>query len=1244
MSDRPPRLSLYLLGGFKAHLDGNPLEDFGYGKVRALLAYMATAPGHSHPRERLAELFWPGNRPETARSNLRRTLHDLRAALGDNELAEACLLAGRQALEFRNSGNCRVDVDAFLLELPETGQNDTRALEAQAALYRGPFLDGLALPDAPDFETWLEQKRQELHDRALALLRRLALRHEQEKNIDGAIAIRRREIALAPWAEEGHRQLMRLLALSGQTAAALAQFETCRNLLELELGVLPEPETLELQRRIRQGELTGQPPAPTLKLTPERRLVCVLVCEIAPPPEEDPELCTAALGAAHGHCMEILNSHGGYCIPVHMGKVIAYFGYPDAHEDTPRRTIAAALALAGEQPAFTPLRFRAAAHSGWVVNDRRYNLPDTTGHLSRHVIRLADLSGWGEVNTTPDMARLVEGFFLLTPVQQVTDLSLLGVVGPSGATHRLEATAQRLAPLVGRTQEMRLLTLLWERTRKGQRQSLLLQGEAGIGKSRLVESLIEAMEPGTGAWRKLRCSPESQHTPYHPIIELLQKSLELQLGPQEDRPEQRLQQLEKWLAPEGSPVRPHLPALVELLGLNPGAPRAQQTPAQRKQASEKAIIALLESLASQQPVLLVIEDIHWADPSTLELLHRYLEQGQLPTFILLTARPEFQAPPGIRSLKLGALPQHQAERLARLTTGGKGLDDRLMQELLQKTDGIPLYIEEMARAFCENPGEQVPGTLWSLLASRLEGAGSEARRLAQQAAAIGRDFQLDLLQALEPDGPQTLRQGLAQLEAAGLIHPCGEARGRFKHALIRDAAYQTLPLSERKALHSRLAGLLQGPFAHQVADIPERLAQHLAAAGQPLAAAGAWLEAGRLAASRSANQEALFHFESGLNQLKDLQQPEALSLELSLQAALGNLLVAVRGYGAEAAKTCFARALELSRKADASEELFPVTWGLWLGGRSCTPEAYPLEFTQQLERIAQRSGKPDQQMQVHYAYGNNLFWLARYAEARAHLEQAIALGATLPSAELINTYGEDTGISSLAFLSWIQLIGGEPAAALATSQRSLDAARQLGHAHTLGFALTFASMLQRLMHQPEAAGALADELLALAARHDLALWVAAGSALKGWSMARRGDARGLDTIRPAIAAARVAMVGVEATFVAMEHDACLHLGMHEECAASIADIIEVCKRRDDLYFLPEFFRMRGEALLRLSAPPTPQALECLREAHNLACRQEAPLFQWRALQALERHLECPDEKSRVGQRLKELAARHGALG
>lgn len=1222
-----PALSLHFLGGFKVVCDAAPLSGFAYDKVRALLAYLACNRGQPLPRERLADLLWPSCRSATARGNLRRTLHDLRTALGDSTEGTSCLLIERQCLGFTaHTGQAWLDVQQFLAEPPPELADDTQTLQQQLALYRGPFLAGLSLPDAPDFEIWLEQQRERIKARALCLLRRLSLNQERNGQLEAAIATLHQEVSLEPWAESGHRHLMRLLASKGQTAAALAQYEICRAILAQELGISPDAETQELHRRIRQGEMPGSTPtsiSPTsAQPAQERRLICVLLTEVIPLEIMADWQATEMLGDAHGSCMETLHRHGGHCLPLHMGRILAYFGYPDALEDMPQRAAMAALGLVQQHGVGSPLRLRAVLHCGWALHDHRYHLPDATGQLTEQVTQLLAHSSWGEVSLTPEMARLIERHFLVTPVFQDTALPMQRIVAPSGTAQGHDRPSRPQPPLVGRRSELGLLELLWARTCKGERQHLLLQGEPGIGKSRLVQALLERLQPGKGTWRLLRCSPESRHTPYHPIIDLLQRRLGQLPVPPAHQPDVQLRQLERWLAPTGSPLRPHLPALAALLGFTTTPEPESGSPQQRKQAREQAILALLASLASQQPLLLIIEDLHWADPSTLELLKHFLASGQQAIFTLLTARPDFAAPSALPSLALGPLSAHQTVRLARLSCApGQPLQRQQLATLLGKSDGIPLYIEEMARSYSESPGEQLPDTLWSLLASRLESVGSAARQLAQQAAAIGREFPLELLEALWEDSNSTFVQALKRLQQSGLIQPGNRTEGRFRHALIRDAAYQTLAPRERRQLHGRLAQLLQGRFHKLVSEAPERLAQHLGDAGQPLAAAQTWLQAGRLAVSQSANQEAIFHFQAGLNQLtlqphsSAHQEAQANALELSLQAALGNTLIAVQGYGSSAAKQCFARALTLSRTVPGNTELFPVIWGLWLGGRSCTPEAYPLEFNQQLERIALNTGAADQKMQAHYAYGNNLFWLARYDEARQHLQQAISLGQSLPAARLIHLYGEDTRISSGSFLSWLQLICGDENAALATSAATLQQARQLGHAHSLGFALTFAAMLQRLRHHPAATEQLADELLQLAHHHELALWQAAGASLKGWSLAVRGNPEGLAAIRHAVAAARVAMVVVEATFMALEADACLHLGYYTECQNCVEASLKVCQQREDFYFQPELMRLGAQALIaQTPASPTQhaQALQLLQQAASLASQQGAVLFRKRA--------------------------------
>jgi DNA-binding SARP family transcriptional activator len=1233
-------LVMRFLGGFSVQRDSVALDGFGYDKTRALLAYLAVESGGGpHSREKLADLLWPEASAEVARGNLRRTLHDLRKALGSRE---DLFVAGKHHLGFDRRRAYWLDVDLFSRPVPvadgpaQEAGSITATLEQQLALYRGEFLHGLSVSDAPDFERWVETQREGMRQQALQLLRDLAFQYERQGQPQRAIALLHREIEIDPWNEDAHRRLMQALARSGQTALALAQFESCRGLLQRELGLEPEPQTQALALTIRRGQLPSVAwlkPAATAQKAAQRRQVCVLVCDLQAEQALSGELAADLVIDCHGHCMDIISARGGHGIALQADRILGYFGYPQAQELAPVKALEAALALT--EGVAAQVRVRVGAHCGWVVNDQRINLPDVTGQITRHAGALAEQVGWGQAALSPELERLAEGYFELSGLNGADGLPHYLLQARSAASHRLQAAAHRLTPFVGRAAEIRLLRALWERTCQGAGQALLIRAEAGMGKSRLIQMQEAQVAVTGGACGLLRCQPEFQHTPYYPIIDYLQRLLARQREESEEASPGR--QLLRWLADLDSALLAHGPVLAELLHLPGEASALPLTPAERRHRVETALLDLLQVLSQRQPLMLVLEDVHWADASTLDWVRASLARPGMSFLLLMSARPEFSPWDGLKTLALPPLPERQAERLIRQITAGAGLDARALKSVLQRTDGIPLYIEEMARTLQSGVPGDIPGTIWNLLAVRLESVG-EAGRVAQQAAAIGRDFSWDLLAALWDGEAEGLLKHVAQLTQSGLIHPQGRSSYRFRHALIQDAAYQTLPLGERQRIHGRLARLYQGAFRHLAEGSPERLAQHLAHAGEPIAAAMAWLEAGRLAAERSANQEAVFHFESGLAQLRGRAAPEADTLELSLQAALGNTLIATRGYGAEEAKACFARSLELSRKAADDSALFPVMWGLWLGGRSCTPEAFPLEFADKLARIAQVSALPEHAMQVHYAYGNNLFWMARHDEAFAHLEQAVEIGRSLSSPHLVRTYGEDTGISSRAFQSWIHWIQGRPATALAVAQATVTGARELGHAHTLGFALAFAAVLHRFMRQPQQAAKVGRELLDLANHHDLKLWQAVGAATTGWAAVMQGDPAGLASIEASVAASRQAMLVVEGTFMSFEVDALHRLGRHEACAARAREAIERSEKRVDVYFLSEFLRLRSEALVQQpdATAHAAEASACLRRALTLAREQGAWVLELRAAVLMLQRTAAGAERDALRQRIETI--------
>lgn len=1192
-------LQVRLLGTWDVQWQDRAPGPLRYDKPRALLAYLVVHSRQWHGREHLAQLLWPELAADRARSNLRRALHELRAFLApcgpapdpaaQDGNAPDFLVSSKHQLGWNPSSHYVLDVDAFTA--PAGPHPTIEQLEAQLALYRGDFLLGLQLAEAPEFAAWVDAQRTALRQHALQLMGHLAQQHEKLRNTERALQLLQQASRLDPWQEDIHRRLMQMLASGQQTSAALEQFESCKAVLMRDLGIEPEPATQDLARAIRRGEhrqAGGSPPPPAVASV-LRHQVCILACELRATSHSADELETTVLAESLGACLEVLSARGGHGIAPQAGLVLAYFGYPKAQEQAPRKALEAALELLHRTAPDYGLSIRIGAHSGWIVVDPRVHLPDATGQLTRHTQALAQTVEWGAVAASPELAQQVEGYFHVEPLPSGSALPGMRLLQRTASLNRLQAASGGLTPFIGRVDEQRQLRLLWEQARRGEFHARWLSGEAGMGKSRLLQAMQEHAVARGGQVMLLQCQAEFLHTPCYPWIDVLTRTPAL---------------------------ADHAPALNSLL-LQPDLLDAP--PADIQQATHAALLGLVRTLASHQPLLLVIEDLHWADASTLDWLQLCLGELAAPVLLLLSSR-EHKAPwPHLRTLPLRALTARQSGQFIRLMLGSGQLDAPSHDKILERCDGIPLYIEEMVRTVqsgLSQAANGLPGTIGHLLAVRLESVGP-ASRLARHAACLGRDFDTDLLSAVWDGNATDLPLHLAQLEQAGLLQALGGAHYRFSHALVQDAAYQTLVLAERRRIHARLAHLYQGPYRERLSNAPERLAQHLAQAGEPLAAAAAWLEAGRAAASRSANQDACYHFESGLRQLHTLAPGgthSTIATELALQAALGTTLMAIKGYGATDAKACFTRALELSRLAGDDVELFPVMWGMWLGGRSCTPEAYPLELAERLEQIATASGEPEQAMQMHYAFGNNLFWMGRYREAMTRLEHAMALGRDLPAARRIRLYGEDTGISSLSFCAWIDWLEGRPDTAIRKAQSAVAQAKALQHAHTLGFALTFAAVLHRFLDQPTESSALAQELLAHAQEHQLLLWQVAGSAVAGWSDARQGHRPALDILSQCVQAARQAMLAVESTFLAFQVDALWHLQDYRACIELSQVAIDNSHSYNDLYFQPEFLRLQGLSLLQLGEPQSGE--DRLREALALASSQGASALELRLLDAL----------------------------
>jgi len=1190
-------LKLMLLGGFDACLDGRPVAGFAYNKMRALLAYLAVEREQDHRRDLLAELLWNNYGPAAARNNLRRTLADLRRAL-EAPAGAALFMSGKHTIRFIPNGY--VDVLDFIESssaLTENDDADLQHAERVIALYRGEFLSGLVLSDCPDFEDWLQVQREKLHCHAVNLLERLSIGYGKIGDHDKALQYALQQTGLAPWDEDAHCRAMRFYALKEQTGAAIRQYEICCRQLKDELGILPSEETRQLAERIRSGEFRHKVPetpeasAPVIgsARTVERRQVTVLYCALACSSSEDPEEWLERLNAPQIRCIEIVSRFSGRVVQTHGGGLLAYFGFPHAAENAAVRAVQAALAITRETG--DGVDIQVGIHTGLIIADTGASMMDLAGRTSKLAIQIRNSAGYGEIAISQDTHFIVGGYFdcISLGMQALPDfarpLELFKVVRESGARTRLDAAA-RLTPLVGRKDEIAKLMRLWERSAQGECIVTLIQGEAGIGKSRLLRLLKERLAARPHTVVELRCFPELSDSPFQPLIAAVEDIL---IFSRHDTPEAKFGKLATYIEKHHPEFAQHgVPLLAQLLSLPLSG--LYQTPAaspkKQKEDIHALLPAMLQAMAARQPVLFVVEDLHWLDPSTLELLTLFVEHKQKkPVLAVFTARPEF-IPPWNGSLASTLAPLSGQAAMAMIASIREDIPAEIARCIVERADGVPLFVEEMVKIADLSRHADIPATLHDLLMARVDSMG-QAKYTAQLAAALGREFNLDLLGKVSPLNASQLKRMLGLLINAGLIlEGAGTAVFQFKHALIQEAAYESQTKAARQTAHCRIAQTLVADFPGIVEHQPALAARHFDAAGEIRQAIDYWLKAAERIPLYSCNVETVSYLEAGLKALDSLPAgTEKDSLAFALQVRLGFALQVTQGFGAAVALQAFYNAMALSKKIGNTPGLFQAQLGLCIG-ISSHPElgnnAEGLKLGRQLLSMAQESGNPALLQQAHHVLGNTLFWMGRFAESRFHQEQAIALD---PANELdikADDSGRITGVTSQAFLSWILWFQGYPEQARQIGRLSVKRARQFNHPNTLGFVLTFAAALQRWSGNVNASLALAEEGILLAREMDFSIWLITNTMQQGWALAMQGNGEAVAQIRQCVDNMRIAMSGVIVSFSAPLADALLHHGQAEEALGVLDEALAEGEKKHDRHFEAELHRLKGECLMAFS--------------------------------------------------------------
>jgi class 3 adenylate cyclase/predicted ATPase len=1015
----------------------------------------------------------------------------------------------------------------------------------------------------------------------------------------------------------------------------------------------------------------------------ERRQLTVLFCDLVGSTQLsgklDPEDLRVVVRAYQETAAEVIQHYEGYIAQYLGDGLLVYFGYPTAHEDNARRAVHTGLgivqAIATLNTRLTAqygveLAVRLGIHTGPVVvgvmggGGRHEHL--ALGETPNIAARLQNLAPANAVVLSAVTARLVQGTFVLEELgthtlhgvaEPMTLSRVRGLLAPPSPDE--EFVTAPVPVLVGREEESGLLRRRWEQSKAGLGQVVFISGEAGIGKSALVEGL-RAQVRAEGLPRiAYRCSPYHTTSALYPIMTHIEHLL--QFAP-DDPPAIKLSKLEAGLHPYGLPLAEVVPLLAGLLSIPLPAERyapLMLTPQHQKQQTLDALLAWMVAEGERQPVLVAWEDLHWADPTTLELLGLVIDQAPtVPMLHVLTSRPAFSPPWPQRShitpLVLTRLERPQVEALITQRAGGKTLPAEVVQHIVAKTDGVPLYVEELTKMLLASPllreeaaqyrltgplrTVAIPDTLQDALMARLDQLNT-AKEVAQLGAVLGREFAYDLLQAITLQDENVLQEGLAKLVAAELLYQRGRpprARYLFKHALIQDAAYASLLKSARQQVHQQIAQVLAARFPTLVETQPELLAQHYTAAGCPEQAIPYWQRAGQHASDRSAHLEAISHCTTGIELLQSLPETPAHTQQaVTLWIALGAALLMTKGHAAPEVEHAYTQARALCQQVGETPQVVPALFGLWRF-YSTQPQFHAArELGETLLRLAQRTHDPALAVVAHYALGTTWFCLGALPAARQHLEAGIAHYTPAQRRAPAFRIGQDPGVACRALAAMTLWFLGYPEQALARLHEALALAQDLSHPFSLAYARCRGAFVLQFCRDVPAVREQAEATVVLSTEQGFAQWAALGTSLRGWTLAMQGQGEeGIAQLRQGTAAWQA--TGAELFvpyFCTLLADVCAHLGHPEDGLQALAEVHTLVEQHEERYWEAEVHRLRGVLLLRQTGTPQAEAEAWLQRALDVARRQQAKSLELRAAMRL----------SRLWQQQGKRAAAHALL-
>jgi class 3 adenylate cyclase/predicted ATPase len=990
----------------------------------------------------------------------------------------------------------------------------------------------------------------------------------------------------------------------------------------------------------------------------ERRQLTIIFCDLVDSTplsaRLDPEDLREVIAAYHRIVADVVGEFDGFVSQYAGDGVLAYFGYPQAHEDDAERAVWAGLRIVeavgrlevkGVEP-----QVRVGIATGLVVVGSLIGVGSSqeqasVGETPNVAARLQTMAEPNAVVVDTRTRLLVGdlfehrdlGSFDLKGIAAPVPVSQ--VVRPSSIESRFEALrGSVLTPLVGRDEELDLLWRRWSRAKGEDGQIVLMAGEPGIGKSRVATAFMERLRLEPHVRLRYFCSPYRQDSALYPFIDQLGRASQFA---RDDSPEIRLRKLEALLARADAPSE-DVALLADLLSLPDSERHAlpKLSAPRKKERTLEALIRQLEGLARQAPVVMVFEDAHWIDPTSRELLDLTVDRVRsLPVLLIVTFRPEFQPPwtgqPQVTMLALNRMDRRDRAALVVQIAGGKALPADVIAQIVERTDGVPLFVEELTKSILESgllraeadryvldgtlPPFSIPTSLHASLLARLDRLAS-VRLVAQIGAAIGREFSFGLLRLVSRLPEDELQAALDRLVGSELVFQRGtppDAVYTFKHALVQDAAHGSLLHSLRRQLHAQIARALEIHVPELMDSQPEVFARHYTEAGLADKSVAYWGKAGHRSISRSAMAEAATQFDKALDQLALLPDDlERQRQELELRSALGAVLRGVKGQAAAETGQAYARARELWEQLGSPSEFFQIPYGQSLYHMVRGELDLAQRLDQDLLSLSRQRDDSAGLVLGHVSSGRNLMLVGKFALSRSHLEAGLALHDPISHHSL----GHQAGIhpSSLAYLGNVLFCLGFPDQAMAQSNMAIAKAQRLGHPQSLAVNLAVSARLLSLVGDNATLGERVDQLVAVTTEHGFPYWCAQGAIDRGWFQVNNGEVtEGISLLRSGLAAYRA--TGAEAWmphYLALLARACERGGQIEEACSLLDDALLISTRTGECWFAAELNRHKGELLLRQGKSAVAEELYVI--ALKIAREQDARLWELRAAASLAR--------------------------